>query len=129
METENSLVLREAAKDAKMAYFNHLSAGGKRDPDRERRIEALTDGADAITRTSVLASRLAQVERERDAAVKDLNGLMSQLKGQVCNLCRKTNTEECNWGEHLYHYCTPEWRGVCGENTKEKETLQEEETR
>lgn len=69
-----------------------------------------------------LESRLAKIERERNTAVKDLNGLMSQLKGQVCNLCRKSNTEECNWGEHLYHYCTPEWRGVCGENTKEKQT-------
>lgn len=114
METENNIVLRKAAKDAQMEYFNHLSAGGKRDPDRERWIEALTDGADAMTLATVLASRLTQVERERDAAVKDLNGLMSQLKGQVCDLCRKSNTEKCNWGERLYHYCTPEWRGVCG---------------
>lgn len=130
METENSLVLREAAKDAQMAYFNHLAGGGKRDPDRERWIKSLTDGADAITRASVLASRLKQVERERDA-------LMYYAKG-CCTTCafrddcaKHDLNDSSPYGERWYYGdCEDwEWRGVCGENTKENETLQEEEPR
>lgn len=122
METENSLVLREAAKDAQMAYFDHLAAGGKRDPDRESWIEALTDGADAITRASVIASRLTQVERERDAAVFDLAHSVD-----ACCVCKLIG-KECQEQNGLDGCCF-QWRGVCGENTKENETLQEEEPR
>ncbi|MDD6041915.1 MAG: hypothetical protein PUD63_12095 [Clostridia bacterium] len=132
METENSLVLRKAAKDAQMAYFNHLSADGKRDPERERWIEAMAAGADAITRASVLASRLAQVERERDAAVK-------AVEWYPCFTCKNISSahcEDCLRNRNLaldragkYLPDNYEWRGVCAENTKEKETLQEEETR
>lgn len=64
MAKENNFVLREAAKAAQMGYFDHLSAGGKGDPAEERWIEALTAGADAITKVAVLESRLAQVEKE-----------------------------------------------------------------
>lgn len=73
MAKENNFLLREAAKAAQMGYYDHLSAGGKGDPAKERWIEALNAGADAITKVSVLESRLAQAERERDAAVNELN--------------------------------------------------------
>ena len=130
MPTENHLVLRKAAKDAQMAYFDHLAGGGKRDPDRERWIEALTDGADAITRASVLASSLAQVERERDALMYDYP------IGIECHTCKHETTDcyafpcnDCVEASRNAHHLMWEWRGVCGENTKEKETLQEEENR
>lgn len=35
-----------------------------------------------------------------------------EVPGQVCSICIKQGTEECNWGQHLYHYCTPKWRGI-----------------
>jgi len=59
-----------------------------------------------------LKSRLAQVERERDAALHDF----------LCDPC-----EVCKHGETalddccaLYTQCKFEWRGVCSENTKEE---------
>jgi len=55
---------------------------------------------------------IKQLECERDAAVKDLNELMAQLQGQVCNICKKCNTEQCDYTERLYHRCHPVWRGV-----------------
>ena len=112
MAKENNFVLREAAKAAQMGYFDHLSAGGKCDPAEERWIEALTAGADAITQVSVLEARLAQVERERDAAVRDLGKAMSLDEVEDCSFCKnnkKPYCDPCNW----------EWRGVCAENTEE----------
>lgn len=122
MEKENNIVLRKAARAAQMAYLDHLAGGGKRDPDRERWIKSLTDGADAITRASVLASSLAQVERERDAAVFDLAHSVD-----ACCVCKLIG-KECQEQNGLDGCCF-QWRGVCTENTKEKETLQEEETK
>lgn len=63
-----------------------------------------------------LKSRLAQAERERDAAVNDLNFVKScwvcenkrSIKGEPCNSC------DLAWRNHF------KWRGVCPENTKEE---------
>ena len=62
-------------------------------------------------------SRLAQVERERDAAVADLAVI------KFCALCKEdANTRE--YGSDKCHACINksewEWRGVCAENAKEK---------
>lgn len=114
MAKENNFVLREAAKAAQMGYYDHLAAGGKGDPAEERWIEALTAGADAITQVVVLESRLAQVEKERDAAVADLDTALNNVAvmNLDCNFCKYKDRpvcESCEW----------EWRGVCPENTKE----------
>lgn len=132
MAKENNFVLREAAKSAQMGYFDHLSAGGKRDPAEERWIEALTAGADAITQVAVLESRLAQVERERDALRDDLRHSFDP-----CTVCKKQDICEQYCPQNNYncldckdkhrcicHNCTAdndlwEWRGVCEENTKD----------
>ena len=116
MAKENNFILREAAKAACDGYYTHLQYGGKGDPAEERWIEALTAGADAITKVAVLESRLAQTERERDAAVVDMH--MAFRRCNVCCTCKYEDGESndcmdcigtCNW----------QWRGVCAENTKE----------
>lgn len=64
-----------------------------------------------------LESRLAQVERERDAAVHDLG------RNWKCEICKKRREPinkcpyytDCGLG-----YIHWEWRGVCDENTEEK---------
>ena len=68
MNEENAFLLREAAKSASAGYYDHLSAGGKGDPAEERWIEALIAGADAL-------AYIQQLERERDAAVADLESV------------------------------------------------------
>lgn len=113
MAKENNFVLREAAKAACDGYYTHLQYGGKGDPAEERWIEALTAGADAITKVAVLESRLAQVERERDAAVNDLNKAMLLDEAEFCTFCKNIKKPYC-------HSCEFEWRGVCEENTKEE---------
>lgn len=88
---------------------------------------------DALVYIQQLESRLAQVERERDAAVNDLRD-----NYEPCDVCKKKNiceqycpkngydcvscldTERC-----IFYNCTKdndlwEWRGVCTENTKEE---------
>ena len=69
-------------------------------------------------------SRLAQVERERDAAVQIVHGLCLHCKnglgeGETCR--------ECLYYPHRFVYGTGDkyvdnwqWRGVCEENTKEE---------
>ena len=113
MARENNFVLREAAKAACDGYYTHLTAGGKGDPAEERWIEALTAGADAITLVAVLESRLAQAERERDAAVIDLRLYAG------CKVCKHGDfefTHECM--DCSYDNNNWEWRGVCEETTK-----------
>ena len=61
-----------------------------------------------------LETRLAQVERERDAAVRDCARFpcytcTERTNGDYCPQCRTTGTFR------TLH----EWRGVCAENTKE----------
>lgn len=60
-----------------------------------------------------LESRLAQVERERDAAVADLKNSVDRVACLYldCEFCKdkdKPVCEDCEW----------EWRGVCEENSK-----------
>lgn len=129
MAKENNFLLREAAKTACDGYYTHLAAGGKGDPAEERWIEALTAGADAIAYVAVLESRLAQVERERDAAVNEL-----PHNCWNCKYHRDTPIEEIDTGGITIHrycdadYCYPDeensswlWRGLCPENSKEGE--------
>ena len=71
-----------------------------------------------------LESRLAQVERERDAAVQIVHGLCLHCK----NGCGEGETcRECLYYPHRFVYGTGDkyvdnwqWRGVCQENTKEE---------
>lgn len=83
---------------------------------------------DAIAYIQHLESRLAQAERERDAAVRDVeeadDGLCCHCKNRdlaaqcdysgECHLCDNVDCpchpENCRW----------EWRGVCAENTEEE---------
>lgn len=72
---------------------------------------------------SQVKDRLAQVERERDAAVADLMAASTRL----CNACKYDSWPECGKTGRLNfdaddavackHF---EWRGVCDENTKEE---------
>lgn len=59
-------------------------------------------------------SRLAQVERERDAAVFDIHTVLHNRGIDAdCMMCNMKKPE-CNWE------CEKaEWRGVCPENAKE----------
>ena len=70
---------------------------------------------DALTYIQQLEYRLAQVERERDAALHDIN--------RCCGTCKHFQNEEddCTAEECIGSYMEPscwEWRGVCEENTK-----------
>lgn len=74
-----------------------------------------------------LESRLAQVERERDAAVHELkiaedcynckHNYACKHDGygyRKCSECGECPCSKCDSGESQY-----EWRGVCAENTEE----------
>lgn len=74
-----------------------------------------------------LESRLAQVERERDAAVADLEDSADceYCKNEpIFHTCPETNCHECE-RDCPCARCSArqsngfEWRGVCNENTKE----------
>ena len=65
-----------------------------------------------------LESRLAQVERERDAAVRDMEALAINYESNfVCDFCGGTPPLICE--QCKIDYCGFRWRGVCEENTKE----------
>ena len=71
---------------------------------------------DALAYIQQLESRLAQVERERDAAVSDLETVIgfSAIVNLDCEFCKYEDIpacEECDW----------QWRGVCPENSKEED--------
>lgn len=73
---------------------------------------------DALAYIQQLESRLAQVERERDAAVHDMENYAGY--GAIC----KRFDEDCPhvegcplWPSDCESY---EWRGVCPENSKEE---------
>lgn len=82
---------------------------------------------DAIAYIQQLETRLAQAERERDAAVNDLPHHCWN-----CAYHRDDPIEEIDTGGRTIHrycdadYCFPDynsswqWRGVCPENTKEE---------
>lgn len=83
-------------------------------PDIDRILQACIEAADWIDK---LESRLAQVERERDAAVSDILHVL-HTKGTIDAECLICDMEkpDCHWE------CEKaKWRGVCEENTKEEE--------
>lgn len=76
--------------------------------------------SDALAYIQQLESRLVQAERERDAAVHDMENYAGY--GAICkhfdNDCPHI-VEGCPlWPSDCESY---EWRGVCPENTKEEE--------
>lgn len=115
MDKENNFVLREAAKAAQMGYYDHLAAGGKGDPAEERWIEALTAGADAISKVHVLESRLAQAEQ-------DAKEMANYLDCSACTWCEYKDFDYTNEAckECRTHNEGFKLRGVCAENTEEE---------
>lgn len=88
----------------------------------ERMSALIDDGNDLFAkyadRNEELESELAEVTRERDAAVKDLRktaGCMACKHGDVyTDLANPVTPQECNeCGIALLHF---KWRGVCAEN-------------
>lgn len=83
---------------------------------------------DALAYIQQLESRLAQAERERDAAVRDMH------KAVVCDACKHDRPFNSNCKNDFdCEYCKSpcmcqschlgsnyEWRGVCAENTMEE---------
>ena len=82
----NSALLYNAAKSAMSAYNDHLAAGGKGDPAEETWIEALGEGALAITALKAMEERYAQAVYERDAVNKDRISLHEQLNAALQDL-------------------------------------------
>ena len=78
--------------------------------------------ADALAYIQQIETRLAQVERERDAAVQTVHGLCLHCKNDRSEKCRKC----LFWPSRVYFVSTEtyvdhwEWRGVCPESTKEE---------
>ena len=93
-------------------YFNSLSNGVdcavKKNADALAYIQQLeTERHQLLTKCERLEEKCRQLERERDAAVKDIS------MGSRCTACRKffKNGGDCSGGG----YCLPlrfEWRGV-----------------
>jgi hypothetical protein len=73
---------------------------------------------DAITYIHQLESRLAQVERERDAAAKDL------YAHDKCLVCKQELFGDGSYIQNACFDCVKrcnfKWRGVCAENTEEE---------
>lgn len=72
---------------------------------------------DALAYIQQLESRLAKVERERDAAVEDIE--------KTCIFCKHSYLNNpgidcCPYVEQCQDSEKFEWRGVCEENTKEE---------
>ena len=98
-------------KDA-LAYIHQLEEG------IDRAAQLVQSANELIKeRLKEMESRLAHVERERDAAVEDLKGsswcedcrhYKAYAKKEPCKTCLKNNMKTL-W----------QWRGVCPENTKE----------
>lgn len=70
--------------------------------------------ANSLAYITQLESRLAQLERERDALMMDLQtaiyrGRSFNLDCEFCKDKDKPICEDCQW----------QWRGVCAENTEE----------
>lgn len=68
--------------------------------------------ADAINGYEKLVSRLAQVERERDALLMDLESALTTPCASVCDYCARIDEpgDMCDG-------CRFQWRGVCEDNT------------
>jgi hypothetical protein len=74
--------------------------------------------ADALAYIHQLESRLAQVERERDAAAKDL------YAHDKCLVCKQELFGDGSYIQNACFDCVKrcnfKWRGVCAENTEEE---------
>ena len=76
---------------------------------------------DALYYIQQLESRLAQVERERDAAEHDLH-LLADGEG-ACNVCARFDEGYIPTPPHCRYACDDvcfRWRGVCEENTHDQ---------
>ena len=80
--------------------------------------------SDALAYIQQLESRLAQVERERDAAVFDLGVEKSCYTCEHGDIYKSNGCYgDCNKCEKIScpcESCRYKWRGVCEENTKEE---------
>lgn len=86
--------------------------------DRTYRLNVREEVLDAF---STLESRLAQVERERDAAIVDMRSMAVE---DICNLCARLDEGYIPMPPHCKYANDGDcfrWRGVCAENTKEEE--------
>ena len=99
------------AKDA-LAYIQQLES----DIAEERELnEFLGD------KVKQLESRLAQAERERDAAIVDMRSMAVE---DICNLCARIDEGYIPMPPHCKYANDGDcfrWRGICSENTKEEE--------
>ncbi len=77
-----------------------------------------SDNESKQKRIDELESRLAQVERERDALNHDLTACFVRPT-KMCRVCANVKTTICNMCERGDCF---KWRGVCEENTKEDST-------
>lgn len=109
-------LIRECEEDeAALAYIEQLEAAVEFYSNTTQMLDA---------KIEKLESRLAQVERERDAAVHDVRSLCATnyFSGDYCEYCKYREPDgQC------FHDCIPysnewgwEWRGICPENTKEE---------
>ncbi len=81
-------------------------------------IDQCETNATILVYINQLESRLAQVERERDAAVRDMYALALNYESNfVCDFCGGNSPLLCE--QCKIDYCGFKWRGVCAENTKE----------
>lgn len=74
---------------------------------------------DALAYIQQLESRLAQVERERDAAVHDMVKIVHELDGTACEWCKNAYFDEVKCRECRFYNESFEWQGVCPGNSKE----------
>lgn len=86
--------------------------------------ESVGMGGKTLAYIQHLESSLAQVERERDAAVRIVHGLCLHCKNEDS---KDETCRECMYYPYRFVYGTGDtyvdnwvWRGVCEENTKEE---------
>ena len=113
-------LIRECEEDeAALAYIEQLEASVEFYSNTTQMLDA---------KIEKLESHLTQVERERDAAVRELEieedcynckyNYACKHDGngyRKCSECGECPCSKCNSGQSQY-----EWRGICPENTKEE---------
>jgi hypothetical protein len=67
-----------------------------------------------------LKSRLAQVERERDAAIHDMVQIVHEVDDNACVWCKNAYFDELKCKECRFYNEGFEWQGVQPTNTKEE---------
>ena len=104
-------VLKNAAQSALAGYESSIAHGGIRDEQQEIWIVSLFSGMQAIAQVAELKKRLAQVERERDAAVRAISDAQHYIKnlGAV-----QYGLQQLEKWDYYIKQC-----GVCEENSKE----------